>query len=356
MHGEYKVPGGKLVVVDVDVDVVDGALRHARVAGDFFLEPDEALDAVNGALEGAPADTDAAGLAARIEAALPEGTVMYGLTAEGVGIAVRRALAHATDWTDYDWQLVHEGPQPPALHMALDEVLTAEVAAGRRPPTLRVWEWASPAVIIGSFQSLRNEVDPEGARRHGVDVVRRISGGGAMFVEPGNTITYSLSVPEALVQGLSFQDSYAYLDDWVLGALGDMGVRAWYQPLNDIATDQGKIAGAAQKRVVGPDGAPGAVLHHVTMAYDIDADKMLEVLRIGKEKLSDKGTRSAKKRVDPLRRQTGLPREAVIGRMVDSFRARYGLTQGKVTDGELARAQELARTKFTAPEWVARVP
>ncbi len=354
MHGEYKVPGGKLVVVDVDV--VDGVLRHARVAGDFFLEPDEALDAVNGALKGAPADTDAAGLAARIEAALPEGTVMYGLTAEGVGIAVRRALAHATDWTDYDWQLVHEGPQPPALHMALDEVLTAEVAAGRRPPTLRVWEWASPAVIIGSFQSLRNEVDPEGARRHGVDVVRRISGGGAMFVEPGNTITYSLSVPEALVQGLSFQDSYAYLDDWVLGALGDMGVRAWYQPLNDIATDQGKIAGAAQKRIVGPDGAPGAVLHHVTMAYDIDADKMLEVLRIGKEKLSDKGTKSAKKRVDPLRRQTGLPREAVIGRMVDSFRARYGLTQGKVTDGELARAQELARTKFTAPEWVARVP
>ncbi|WP_210636576.1 lipoate--protein ligase family protein [Streptomyces sp. GESEQ-13] len=354
MHGEYKVPGGKLVVVDVDV--VDGVLRHARVAGDFFLEPDEALDAVNGALEGAPADTDAAGLAARIEAALPEGTVMYGLTAEGVGIAVRRALAHATDWTDYDWHLVHEGPQPPALHMALDEVLTHEVAAGRRPPTLRVWEWASPAVIIGSFQSLRNEVDPEGARRHGVDVVRRISGGGAMFVEPGNTITYSLSVPEALVQGLSFQDSYAYLDDWVLGALGDMGVRAWYQPLNDIATEQGKIAGAAQKRIVGPDGGPGAVLHHVTMAYDIDADKMLEVLRIGKEKLSDKGTKSAKKRVDPLRRQTGLPREAVIGRMVDSFRARYGLTQGKVTDEELARAQELARTKFTAPEWVARVP
>ncbi|OKI81315.1 hypothetical protein AMK11_25420 [Streptomyces sp. CB02414] len=59
-------------------------------------------------------------------------------------------------------------------------------------------------------------------------------------------------------QGLSFQDSYAYLDDWVLGALGDMGIKAWYQPLNDIATDQGKIAGAAQKRVVGPGGGPGA--------------------------------------------------------------------------------------------------
>ncbi|MGW7269727.1 lipoate--protein ligase family protein [Streptomyces sp. NPDC054864] len=351
MHGEYKVPGGKLVVVDLEVE--DGALRHVRVAGDFFLEPDEAFDALSHALEGAPADTDAAGLAARIDAALPEGTVMYGLTSEGVGVAVRRALAHATDWTDYDWQLIHEAPQSPALLMALDEVLTEEVAAGRRPPTLRVWEWASPAIVIGSFQSLRNEVDPAGTERHGVEVVRRISGGGAMFCEPGNTITYSLSVPDSLVQGLSFADSYAYLDDWVLEALGDMGIKAWYQPLNDIATDAGKVAGAAQKRLAGGDGA---VLHHVMMSYDIDAEKMVEVLRIGREKLSDKGTRSAKKRVDPLRRQTGLPREAVIERMLDSFRTRYGLTPGKATDEEMARARELARTKFSSPEWTARVP
>ncbi len=237
--------------------------------------------------------------------------------------------------------------------MALDEVLTAEVAAGRRPPTLRVWEWGAPAVVIGSFQSLRNEVDPAAAERHGIRVVRRISGGGAMFIEPGNTITYSLSVPDALVQGLSFADSYAYLDDWVLGALGDMGVRAWYQPLNDIATDAGKIAGAAQKRVV---TGGGAVLHHVTMAYDIDADKMTEVLRIGREKLSDKGTKSAKKRVDPLRRQTGLSREAVIGRMIASFRNRYGLSEGRLTAEELTRAEELVESKFGTEEWTARVP
>ena len=351
MHGEYKIPGGKLVVVDLDSQ--DGVLRNVRVAGDFFLEPDEALAAIDGALEGAPADTDAPGLASRVEAALPEGTVMYGITAEGVAVAVRRALARATDWTDYDWQLIHERPQSPALHMALDQVLTEQVAAGRRPPTLRVWEWDSPAVIIGSFQSLRNEVDPEGAARHGVTVVRRISGGGAMFVEAENTITYSLSVPSSLVSGLSFAESYAYLDDWVLGALGDMGIKAWYQPLNDITSKDGKIAGAAQKRLAGGEGA---VLHHVTMSYDIDADKMLDVLRIGKEKMSDKGTRSAKKRVDPLRRQTGLPRHEVIDRMIGSFRARYGLAEGQVTPEEAARAEELALTRFSNEEWTARVP
>ncbi|MGK5639898.1 lipoyl protein ligase domain-containing protein [Streptomyces sp. URMC 126] len=351
MHGEYKVPGGKLVVVDLEVE--DGALRDVRVAGDFFLEPDEALFEINRALEGADAGLSAQELAARVDAALPEGTVMFGLTSEAVGVAVRRALANATDWHDYDWQVIHDGPQSPALHMALDEVLTTEVAAGRRPPTLRVWEWESPAVIIGSFQSLRNEVDLESAERHGMTVVRRISGGGAMFVEPHSTITYSLYVPDSLVQGLSFADSYAYLDDWVLAALGDMGIKAWYQPLNDIATESGKIAGAAQKRMVGGNGA---VLHHVTMAYDIDADKMLEVLRIGREKLSDKGTKSAKKRVDPLRRQTGLPRGEVIDRMIGSFRSRYGCSAGEVTEEEMNRARELARKKFASPEWTARVP
>ncbi|MEE4421601.1 lipoate--protein ligase family protein [Streptomyces bugieae] len=350
-HGEYKVPGGKLVVVDLEV--ADGTLRRVRVAGDFFLEPDEALDAINGALEGAPADTDARGLAARIDAALPAGAVLVGFSSEAVGIAVRRAVADAADWTDFGWQIIHEGPQSPALHMALDEVLTDEVAAGRRPPTLRVWEWDRPAVIIGSFQSLRNEVDGAGAERHGVTVVRRISGGGAMFVEPGNTITYSLCVPQSLVQGLTFAESYAYLDDWVLAALGDMGVRAWYKPLNDIATEAGKIAGAAQKRVV---AGAGAVLHHVTMSYDIDAQKMTEVLRIGKEKLSDKGIRSAKKRVDPLRRQTGLSRAEVITRMIASFRSRYGGTDGTVSEQELVRARELAEGKFSSARWLARVP
>ena len=61
------------------------------------------------------------------------------------------------------------------------------------------------------------------------------------------------------------------------------------------------------------------MLHHVTMSYDIDADKMVEVLRIGKEKLSDKGTASAKKRVDPLRRQTGLARTEIVAAMMDVF-------------------------------------
>ena len=253
-------------------------------------------------------------------------------------------------WNDHDWHLIHEAPQPPALHMALDQVLTDEVASGRRGPTLRLWEWASPAVVIGRFQSLRNEVDMDAAHRHGIEVVRRIIGGGAMFIEPGNTITYSIYAPLSLVHGLTFQESYALMDAWVIAALGELGIEAWYQPLNDIASAGGKIGGAAQMRHA------GAVLHHVTMAYDIDAAKMLDVLRIGREKLSDKGIASAAKRVDPLRSQTGLPREAVIQRMADTFRRLHGLRDDALRPDELARARELAANKFHKHEWTAEVP
>mgnify|MGYP002682918700 CR=1 FL=1 len=58
MHGEFKVPGGKLVVVDLET--TDGVIHDFRLAGDFFLEPDSALAAINGAVNGLPADADAA--------------------------------------------------------------------------------------------------------------------------------------------------------------------------------------------------------------------------------------------------------------------------------------------------------
>ncbi len=230
-------------------------------------------------------------------------------------------------------------------------MLAEEVAAGRRKPTLRIWEWNEPAVVIGSFQSVSNEVDPENAARFGIPVVRRISGGGAMFMEAGSIITYSLYAPTELVQGMSFAESYAYLDDWVLVALRSLGIEATYQPLNDIASPAGKIGGAAQKRL-----ADGAVLHHVTMSYDIDAEKMVQVLRIGREKLSDKGTKSAQKRVDPLRSQTGMPREAIIERMVETFRSLHGLHDDEITPEEYARAEQLVAEKFSTDEWLYRVP
>lgn len=230
-------------------------------------------------------------------------------------------------------------------------MLTNEVGEGRRGPTLRIWEWDQSAVVIGSFQSLKNEVDLDNAKANGFEVVRRVSGGGAMMMQRGGIITYSLYVPAELVNGLTFADSYAYLDDWVLVALRSLGIEATYQPLNDITSPSGKIGGAAQKRL-----GNGAVLHHVTMSYDMDGELMTQVLRIGREKLSDKGTTSAAKRVDPLRSQTGLSRAEIIERMKDTFVEITGATPGHVTAEELAAAEQLVTSKFATDAWLTRVP
>jgi lipoate---protein ligase len=349
VHGEFKVPGGKLVVVDFDV--VDDRLVNVRVAGDFFLEPDEALESMNAALTGISADADAATITRAVAAALPEGAVLLGFSPEAVATTVRRALNRATTFRDYDWQLVHGTAFPPVMQMALDQVLTEEVGAGRRKPTLRIWEWNTPAVVIGSFQSVKNEVDPDNAARYGFDIVRRISGGGAMFMEAGSVITYSIYAPTDLVHGMSFADSYAFLDEWVIVALKSLGIEASYQPLNDITSPTGKIGGAAQKRL-----GSGALVHHVTMSYDMDGDKMVEVLRIGREKMSDKGTKSANKRVDPLRSQTGLTRTEIIDRMEQTFAKLNGLTEGELTQDEIAQAEALVANKFGTDEWLYRVP
>jgi len=348
-HGEYKVAGGKLVIADLDS--ADGVITGSSINGDFFLEPDEALADINQALLGLPTDATHSTVRDAVNSGLREGAVMFGFDADAVARVVRRALGHATGWEDHEWEII--APEPIAIteQVALDEVLTRQVAAGTRKPTIRFWDWDEGAVVIGSFQSLSNEVDAAAAERHGIKVVRRISGGGAMFMEAGNCITYSLYAPESLVDGMSFADSYPYLDAWVMDALGRLGVRAYYKPLNDIATESGKIGGAAQKRL-----ARGGMLHHVTMSYDIDAQKMVEVLRIGREKISDKGITSAVKRVDPLKSQARQPRAEVIDTMMRTFAERYGACAGTLDEATRHAARELAESKFATEAWTARVP
>lgn len=253
-------------------------------------------------------------------------------------------------WRGVQWELIPGTLEAPPMNLALDEVLTRAVGSGQRGPTLRFWGWSDPCIVIGRFQSVRNEVQVENAERLGVQVVRRISGGGAMFIQPENAITYSIHVPPSFVEGISFAESYAFLDSWVVDALRELGIDAWYAPLNDITSAGGKIGGAAQARRF------GGVLHHTTMAYDMDPTVMLQVLRVGQEKLSDKGLRSADKRVGPLRQQTNLPRDTIIAHLAERFSALTAASPGSVSEDERADAEHLVAAKFAVAEWTHLLP
>jgi lipoate-protein ligase A len=376
MRGECKTPGGKLVVVELQTH--GSLITEARLTGDFFIHPEPAgpviLEDLTRALIGHPATISQAELEHRLQAVVPWDVELIGTSTQAIAAAARRALGDQSarlltvrqedqgtqlsaedianrtiTWKGQDWRVLPERPLPAALNVALDEVLSQGVARTKRP-TVRFWRWTEQAVIIGRCQSVLNEVDRLAADAQGVRIVRRMTGGGTMFLQPHGAITYSLYVPEALLAGVTLRQSYQVCDAWVVDSLRSLGVDAAYAPLNDIACSMGKIGGAAQAR------RGGVVLHHTTLAYDMDPGEMIRVLRIGREKLSDKpAVASAAKRVSPLVRQTGLSREAIVEVLVSQFMKHIGGTLEQLTEQELQAGQLLVDEKYGHPSWTFEI-
>jgi lipoate-protein ligase A len=251
---------------------------------------------------------------------------------------------------EIDWDVIPPSPYPAHMHMALDEVLLERVIAGERRPTLRIWEWIEPALVIGSHQSVINEVDSVAAKELGFVVTRRMSGGGTMLCEPGRTITYSLYLPESALAGLTFRQSYAVLDGWAVRAFVGLGIPADYREINDIISPRGKIAGAAQAR------RRGFVLHHTTIAHSMDVELVPRLIRIGRPNIAAIGVRSADKPVSPLSWFTPLSCADVAQSLVRWFSKEFRIQQSAVATAELDAARQLVATKYGTPAWVNRLP
>ncbi len=260
-------------------------------------------------------------------------------------------------WSRWGWEVVAPAAEgeldrelAPEVQLALDEVLLSRVAARVHPPTLRFWGWSERCLVLGSNQSIVNEVDSEQASELGFRVVRRMTGGGAMIAEPGRTITYSLYSPAELVEGMSLRESFAFLDAWAVRGLERLGVPASYRPINDIVSPRGKIGGAAQAR------RRGGVLHHALLAYSMDVQIVPRLIRVGRERRSQLGIRSAEKAVSPLDWFLSLPLGEVVRALIESFASDRRTTPGTLSPAELAEAAALARTKYSTPEWIERLP
>ncbi|HXC76007.1 MAG TPA: biotin/lipoate A/B protein ligase family protein [Candidatus Acidoferrum sp.] len=252
--------------------------------------------------------------------------------------------------TDLHWDLIPASAHSAHMHMALDEVLLGRVIDGVRRPTIRLWEWIESALVIGSHQSVSNEVDVPAARRLGFSVTRRMSGGGTMLCEPGRTITYSMYLPGEAVEGLSFRQSYAALDAWAVRAFIALGVPASYREINDIISPRGKIAGAAQAR------RRGFVLHHTTIAHSMEVEVLPRLIRIGRDRVSERGVRSAEKPVSPLSWFTSLSCAETTRHLERSLAQEFKVRPSELSSDEIAAAQRLVEEKYRTPAWVNRLP
>jgi lipoate-protein ligase A len=245
-------------------------------------------------------------------------------------------------------RLIDEGEYAEPMHHALDQVLLDRLDAGEIDPTVRFWHRTRPAIPLGRFQAYEDEVATEYVQDEGIDVIRRITGGGAMFAVPGDIITYSMYLREEDVP-TDVEESYEVLDEWVLDGLGAVGLEAFHEPLNDISHPEGKIGGSAQLR------SGDAVLHHTTMSYSVDIEAMLKALRIGKEKVSDKAVKSAEKRVARITDHVDSSRTEVIESLKTAVDSTYGAQTDSLEQETLDRAKSVAESKFQTDEWNKRL-
>ncbi len=251
-----------------------------------------------------------------------------------------------------DWRLLDLMVSDCYTQMAMDEAIAYARGRGETPDTIRLYRWSPSAVSIGYFQSLEEVVDLEACRRLGVDVIRRISGGGAVFHDCEGEITYSLTTGEGNPKiPRDISKSYRVICAGIVEALKNLGLEAEFKPINDILVGGRKISGNAQTRRY------GSVLQHGTVLLDFDARKMFTVLKVSKEKISDKAIRQAEERVTTIRRELRRPVSfsEVRDALVSGFERALGIN---LVPGRLSRLEEELvrkfRERYASGEWLHR--
>lgn len=220
-------------------------------------------------------------------------------------------------------------------NMSVDEVLMNSV---NDIPILRLYGWKPPSVSIGYFQRMEEEVNVKKCNQLGIDIVRRITGGGAVLHD--SELTYSF-LARKYPQNIS--ESYRWICDAIITAINKLGLDAKFSPLNDIIINGKKISGNAQTR------KKGTLLQHGTILLNADIEKMFSVLKVPSEKISDKMIADVKERVVGLSKTF----DEVALALKSGFSEKFGATLiiDELTKEEEVAATKLVKEKYSTDKW-----
>ncbi len=234
--------------------------------------------------------------------------------------------------------------------MATDESIMMHLSRGEVLPTLRFYRWRPSAVSIGTFQGMTEEVDIEYCQAHGIDYVRRITGGGAVYHDYNGEITYSILLPkEHPLVPHNILESYRVLCKGIIEGLAQLGINAGFRPINDIVVAEKKISGNAQTR------RQSCVLQHGTILLDLDVETMFSVLKVPQEKISDKMISDVKERVTSVRDVLGheVSFDTMHEALLTGFRNALDIEyiEEPLLQEELEDIDYLIRTKYHTDDW-----
>ncbi|MDR3363180.1 MAG: lipoate--protein ligase family protein [Desulfovibrio sp.] len=197
------------------------------------------------------------------------------------------------------WRLLDLPPMTAAENMALDDVLLELRGQGKGENSLRFLQFHPHAVLVGFHQSVQEEVNLPYCREHGIDVNRRITGGGGLLFDE-NQIGWEIVCGKAFFDvGLPTDALFRRLCEPTVAALRGMGIDAGFRPRNDIEVAGRKISGT------GGTDSGDAFLFQGTLLVDFDVETMLRCLRVSIEKLKAREIDSVRQRVTCLAWELG---------------------------------------------------
>jgi len=240
--------------------------------------------------------------------------------------------------------------------MAIDEAILRARIADKVPNTVRFYRWNPSAVSIGRFQNVHNEVNLENCEEQGVDVVRRITGGGTVYHDSQDEITYSVVVSRDDLGAVDVTEAYKKICGGLINALRLLGVKADFSPGDtrncpNVAVNGRKISGSSQSF------KGGTVLQHGTLLLEADLEKMFTFLRVPWAKTCMEIVNVAERKITSVNKELGAKTsvEQAYVALVKGFREALNmkLSEGALTKEELETAEKLRKEKFLNQDWTS---
>ena len=233
------------------------------------------------------------------------------------------------------WRLIENGTYDAYTNMAIDEALALTVKKTNIPVIRLGYKWKKPGAVSLGINQNANDVDIDYCKKNKIEVVRRPTGGQALFHDPDD-FTYCIILnPEDKFRNL--MDSYNEICSWIVNAFSLLGINAKFDSKNSITAENKKICGNAQTRVIGP------ILQHGSIFYSLDSNKLKNIFNIHEKLIKEKAA--------CIRDFGNIPQKKVYNGFKESFLKNKGFFADDLNEEEWGRISGLLKNKYRTDNW-----
>ena len=252
------------------------------------------------------------------------------------------------------WRLLPLQTNSGFMNMAIDEAVLTARTSGKVPNTLRFYRWQPSCVSIGKNQNAEAEVYLDACKRLGVDVVRRMSGGGTVYHDYDGEVTYCVTAKTSDLGTADITSVYAKIYEAIKHALMLLGITADFSSGDDKNCPNMTVKG---KKISGSSQAitRGIVLQHGTVLRSVDLPKMFTLLKL-KNASCTQAADIAKRKITSIENELdhAVAPEAVANALAEGFRSvlKIRLEPSKLAPYEVELANRLCKEKYATKEWI----